>query len=212
MAADLWRGSRNGDRVRTNFLLIDLENVQPDKLHLVNGGQFKVKVFVGASQSKISVDLARAVQPLGSDAEYIQIDGSGRNALDFHIAYYIGRLAVEHPNAFFHILSKDTGFDPLIKHLKSQKILCQRSSSIEGIPLVRLANSKSIPDRVDAIIENLTRRKAARPRTRKTLASTIKALFQAQLTDDDLAEILNELKERGVIELTGEKVSYALPA
>jgi hypothetical protein len=53
--------------------------------------------FLGATQSKISVELARALQPFGPDVEYIQIDGNGLNALDFHIAYYVGRLAAEYP-------------------------------------------------------------------------------------------------------------------
>jgi hypothetical protein len=58
------------------------------------------------------------------------MDGNGTNALDFHIAYYIGRLAAKCPDAYFHIISKDTGFDPLIKHLKGQGISCQRSAAV----------------------------------------------------------------------------------
>ena len=72
---------------------------------------------------------------------------------DFHIAYYIGRLAAETPDAFFHVISKDTGFDPLIKHLKTQKILCQRSKSIAEIPLVKISNTKSDQEKVDAVME-----------------------------------------------------------
>lgn len=98
------------------------------------------------------------MQMFGPDAEYIQIDGNGSNALDFHIADYIGRLAAETPDAYFHVISKDTGFDPLIKHLKTQKILCQRSKSIAEIPLVKISNTKSDQEKVDAIIENLERR------------------------------------------------------
>ena len=83
--------------VRTNFVLVDLENVQPANIGLLYGGAFKIKVFLGAIQSKISVELACAFQPFGPDVEYIQMGGNGTNALDFHIAYYIGRLAAEYP-------------------------------------------------------------------------------------------------------------------
>jgi PIN domain len=65
--------------VRTNFLLIDLENVKPDNLGLVAGGQFKVKVFVGAHQKNVPFAMAQALQAFGPDAEYIQIDGHGRS-------------------------------------------------------------------------------------------------------------------------------------
>jgi len=197
--------------MRTNYLLIDLENVQPDNLAFVNGVPWKVKVFVGANQNKISTKMAIALQKLGSDAvEYITMEGNGPNALDFHIAYSIGRLAAQDPNAFFHIISKDTGFDPLIKYLRGQKVLCQRSGSVLDIPLVKLAGSKSVPERVDAIVANLIRRKASRPRKVKTLESTVRALFQGQLSDDELAKIVAELAKRGAVILEGDKVSYSL--
>lgn len=78
------------------------------------------------------VALLQDLQPLGSDVEYVQISGSGSNAVDFHIAFYIGKLAVSHPDARFTIVSKDTGFDPLIKHLVSLKIACKRAASMSG--------------------------------------------------------------------------------
>jgi hypothetical protein len=155
--------------------------------------------------------MARAIQTCGPDAEYIQIDGNGKNALDFHIAYYIGRLAGENPGANFYVISKDTGFDPLMKHLKARKILCQRSKSIADIPLAKILKSDSIPEKVDAVIDNLVRRKAAKPRTLKTLRSTIKALFVAQLSDEELDGLIEELTSRGAIKVSDGKVHYDLP-
>lgn len=197
--------------MKTNFVLIDFENVQPKNMGLLVGGPFKIKVFHGANQTKLSFDIARAVQPFGPDAEYIQIDGNGSNALDFHIAYYIGRLAIECPDSFFHIISKDTGFDPLIKHLKSHKIFCQRSTLIADIPLLKISNAKSPTEKVDAVIENLTKRKNAKPRTKKTLTSSIKALFVNDIADNELEELIAQLQKRGVVAFEGEKVSYNLP-
>src|SRR5687768_2351003 len=103
--------------MRPNIVLIDLESVQPASLAALEGEHFQLKVFVGATQSKVAFDMAAAIQRMGSRAEYIKISGVGHNALDFHIAYYIGRLVVEAPDTFFHVISKDTGFDPLIHHL-----------------------------------------------------------------------------------------------
>lgn len=113
---------------------------------LVSGDQFKVKVFVGANQKNVPLTMARTLRSFGPDAEYIQIDSHGENALDFHIAFYIGRLATESAGAFFHIISGDTGFDTLTRHLKTNKISCLRSTSIEAIPLVRVMNSRSLPE------------------------------------------------------------------
>jgi hypothetical protein len=75
--------------MKTNFVLVDFENVQPNNFSLLNGYSFKIKVFLGANQAKIPIDMARTLQLFGPDVEYIQIEGNGSNALDFHIAYYI---------------------------------------------------------------------------------------------------------------------------
>jgi hypothetical protein len=204
----------SGDRescVRTNFVLIDLENVQPENLGLLTGGQFKVKVFAGGQQKTVQIDMAQALQPFGADAEYVRIEGHGKNALDFHIAYYIGRLAVECPGAFFHIISRDAGFDPLIRHLKLKKVFCLRWASVDSIPLVRLLHSKSLSDRVAAVVDYLSRRNSGRPRSLKTLGSAIRTLFQGSLSDEDLEKILDSLMKRGVVADHGNKVVYTLP-
>jgi len=108
--------------------------VQIKNLAALTGDTCRIKIFVGKNQPKVPVELANAMQSFGPAAEYIQITGSGSNALDFHIAFYIGRLASEHPGATFVIISKDTGFDPLIKHLVELKIECKRLDGLPGAP------------------------------------------------------------------------------
>ncbi|MDE2614410.1 MAG: hypothetical protein KGL78_13280, partial [Burkholderiales bacterium] len=100
--------------MRTNYVLVDLENVQPDSLDALAQDHFKILLFVGANQTKLPFDLVASMQRLGPHAEYIKISGNGSNALDFHIAYTVGRIAAAEPTAYFHVVSKDTGFDPLI--------------------------------------------------------------------------------------------------
>ena len=196
--------------MKNYFVLVDFENVQPKDIGLLNGGPFKIRVFVGAHQAKIPVEIARALQAFGPNADYIQVDGSGRNALDFHIAYYIGRLAAENPDACIYLLSKDTGFDPLIKHLIAQNIVCTRFKSIADIHLGKAPYSESVSEKIDVIIDNLTRRKAAKPRTVKTLRSTIKALLGNQLMDEELDELIEQLTQRRAINVVDGKVHYEL--
>ena len=208
-ASDL-RGKASN--LKTNFVLVDFENVQPKNVGLLNGGPFKIKVFLGTNQGKIPLEMARALQAFGPDAEYIQIDGNGSNALDFHIAYYIGRLAAETPDSYFHVISKDSGFDPLIKHLKAQGILSHRSTSISDIPLVKRSNSYSLPEKLDVVIDNLAKRKAPKPTKLKTLRSTIKALFVNQIADEELDALIELLTQRGAIKVADGKVQYELPS
>lgn len=197
--------------MRANYVLIDLENLQPASLDGLNAEFFKVIIFVGANQTKVPFDLASTVQKLGERATYIKIASSGNNALDFHIAYYIGKFAQQDPTAHFHIISKDTGFDPLIQHLNSQKIRVTRSKDINEIRLSKTANTKTLQEKTAIVIKYLKQRGACKPRTVKTLSSTILSLFQKQLSDEELAQILRELQSAGAIMITDNKMSYGLP-
>jgi hypothetical protein len=197
--------------MRTNFVLIDFENVQPKDLGLLKGGPFKVKVFLGPNQAKIPVALASALQSLGGNAEYIVLDTAGNNALDFHIAYYIGVLSTEDPSAFFHVISRDTGFDPLIRHLKARKIFAQRSACIADMPCLKPALPAASDAQVELVVADLIRRKASKPRTQKTLLSTLHALFKKELSEQQLAHLFDALCRRGVVRMDGTKVTYALP-
>lgn len=197
--------------MRTNFVLVDFENVQPKDLGLLKDGHFKVKVFLGPSQSKIPVALATTLQSLGSNAEYVILETAGNNALDFHVAYYIGLLSTEDPTAYFHIISKDSGFDPLIKHLKGKKIFAQRSTCIADIPYFK-PNLPATPEaQIEIVVADLIRRKASKPRTQKTLLSTLHALFKKELSEEQLTQLFTSLCSRGVVRVDGTKMSYELP-
>jgi hypothetical protein len=69
------------------------------------------------------------------------ISGNGPNALDFHIAYYVGEISQKDPDAYFHIISKDTGFDPLIQHLRKRGIKIHRERDIGEIPVLKVSSS-----------------------------------------------------------------------
>jgi len=206
-------GARYFHRIlmRTNFVLVDFENVQPKDLGLLKDDLFKVKLFLGPNQSKIPVALASSLQSLGNNAEYIVLETAGNNALDFHIAYYIGLLSAEDPSAFFHIISKDSGFDPLIKHLKGRKVFAQRSTCIANIPYFKATLPATSEAQIEVVVADLIRRKTSKPRTQKTLLSTLHALFKKELSEQQLSQLFASLCSRGVVKVDGTKVSYELP-
>ena len=193
---------------RTNYILVDYENVQPRSWEALNGFPFKLYLFVGANQTKVPIDLARSLQTLGSAAEYILIDGSGKNALDFHIALYLGTLMEKDPEGYFHIISKDTGFDPLVKHLKKRHIRAGRVKDLLEIPILRISNNKSQEEKIQAVIKYLRARGAARPRKVKTLRNAIKTHFMKTIEESELDTLVTELSKKNVVQIDGEKVSY----
>ncbi len=195
--------------MRTNIVLIDFESVQPESVAALERAHFKIIVFVGAGQTKVPIQLASALQRMGANAEYVQISGNGRNALDFHICFYIGELAAKDPTAYFHVISKDGGFDPLIRHLKSRKIFCARSSSIDDIPLVRACDRKSPGERAQLFMEKLRQPKATKPRSVKSLSSAVAAYFHKQITDAEVEAVIAAMQESGFVSVAGGKVSYS---
>jgi hypothetical protein len=197
--------------MRTNYVLIDYENVQPKNLSLLAADHFVVKVFVGQSQTKIPIELASAMQALGPRGEYIVIAGNGKDALDFHIAYYIGRIASADDDAFFHIISKDTGFDPLIAHLKSKGVLSKRSASIDGIPVLRSLTEAPKDEQVDAVMSKLQGMAKNKPQKDKTLRAMISAWFGNKLEPKDLDRIVSGLVQRKLVAVVDGRVHYSLP-
>lgn len=213
--------------MRTNYVLIDYENVPVKSLSLLQDDYFRVHVFLGAKNTKLNRDLVLAMHAFGSRATYVELETSGQNALDFHLAFYLGQLAQVDPEGFFHIISKDTGFDPLIAHLKAKKMYAARSASIEDMPCFKpkvevtnsvstLPSTKQLSARgLDALfngaIDDLRRRKNAKPRTEITLRSTLRAKFPKNVSDSDIDSILLLLIKRKLVVLDGTKVTYALP-
>ena len=198
------------DQLPTNYVLIDFENVHLKNLEILQNHPFKIYVFVGANQTKIPFDLASTMQAFGENAKYIKICGNGKDSLDFHIAYYVGQLSSRDPNGYFHIVSKDTGFDPLIKHLRAKKIRILREKDLAGIPLLRISSATSSDEKIEAIVKNLAGRGQSRPRKIKTLANTINSLFTKKLDEKELMTLITKLEEQKHIAINQGNVTYRI--
>jgi hypothetical protein len=201
-------------------VLIDFENVQVKSLALLTGDHFRVYLFLGPNNKKIPSELVIEMHSFGGRARYVQLETSAKDALDIQIAFYAGELAAAEPEGFFHILSKDKGFDPLIQHLKGRKIYSARSESIEEMPCFALARAAAIRDEGQAasstpdnqglvalVVADLEKRKAARPRRVATLRSTVQARLGKQ-NEPAMEGVMAELVRLGYVSTDGEKVSY----
>lgn len=217
--------------MRTNHVLIDFENVHVRSLELLKGEHFRVMVFLGPKNTKLPVDLVLAMQAFGTRGEYVMLESPGANALDFHVAFHLGRLAAEDPGGFFHIISKDTGFDPLIQHLKARKVFSARSPSIEEMPCFRAASpaapvalaAEATPiehrvadtGRFDELcamaIAQLVAMKRARPAKLSTLHGTIQAKLGKGVSGSTVDMVCSELVKRGVVKAAGQRLTYAIP-
>jgi hypothetical protein len=168
-----WGGS--SDPVNAKLLLVDFENVQQVDLSRLDD-DFHVIVFVGASQKSVPFELVKSLQKLGDRVAWQKVEGNGSNALDFFIACHLGRLLERSPQAQCIVLSKDKGFDPLLRHLSESGLKCRRIGSLWELD--PKAASTEDPDYA-RVVEILGKSgKKARPRKRKTLSAHIASIFQ----------------------------------
>lgn len=173
---------------RMEVLFIDLENITTDTLSGWNI-EWPIYLFHGITKEKMKIGLAQSLQPRGKKVSWIRMDGDGKNALDFHITFNLGQLSLQHPGAAFKILSKDKGFDPLVKHLKQMSIDCER---IEKVP-AKPAPKKTAPKQpASAKIRD-------RPTLLKGFADHIEGMAE---------EMIEFLRGQNRIQLEGEKIRY----
>ncbi len=194
--------------MRINFVLVDYENVSSLDLSNLDREDVRVIVFLGPNQVKLPAALVLQMQALGSRGEYVPVSAAGPNALDFHIAFTMGeRSGREHP-VFFHIISKDAGFDPLLTYMKGKKILAARYCSVSDLPWLKPGAPKTTKERVEAFAAKVNSPNGTKPRTEKTLSNAIRALFQPLITDEEVAAVRAALVAKKVLQITDGKVSY----
>ena len=168
-----------------HVLFIDLENIQKLELSRVPSNA-RVMVFYGITQKKLPEELVVQAQPLGERLSWIKIAGQGPNALDFHIAFYLGRELTDRPKSDCSILSRDTGFDPLVRHLGTLGFACRRVAALKD----------AFPPQEEAAVEpfnrllGLLRKEKTHPLKLKGLQGKVKSWFPK----------LGELERRALVQ------------
>ena len=114
------------------LLLVDLENVHKIDLSLLDESDRAI-IYVGAKQNPPKAAAKAATAHRFRRVEFQRIEGSGKNALDFHIACQLGRTLETARDTECIVLSKDTGFDPLLAHLNKVGLPCRRIGSMDEL-------------------------------------------------------------------------------
>ena len=168
-------------------LLVDYENVGRVDLRAIPA-DVRVAFFFGASQRTVPTAFFKSALQLGERFVPVDIEGRGKNALDFHIAFYLGEYLTTAPQTRCVILSNDKGFDPLIQHLRGRKFSVQRVSTLEeGFPSTapsRTAAGRKGSVTLQAAVEWLSAmQKNRRPRRRKGLVAYLHSHFGQKIPE-----------------------------
>lgn len=187
------------------LLLVDFENVQQVDLSRLDDST-NVIIFVGATQKAIPLELVTSAQKLGPRIDWQKIEGSGSNALDFHIACHLGRVLEKSPQVHCIVLSKDKGFDPLLRYLNKIGLKCKRINSLLEL------NPKAVPvddPNYTRVVEVLGKSdKKNRPRKLKTLSQYISSIFQKNIAQGDIDRIVDMLFANKMISESNNALSY----
>lgn len=196
------------------WAFIDYENISTlDGLELVKFS--KVYIFIGAKQNKISLGSEKI--ELLSEFHLLKLKATSPDNLDFHISYYLGRFdALADNNIKFIIVSNDTGFDPLIKHIKDNGRECERKKLVvttSVAPLVKQKkNNPAPPDKLQIkLVERLVATKnEKRPKTDISLKNFVKSHLGLQNDNVGVQREFSKLVKSSLISVEGKNVKYKL--
>lgn len=168
-------------------VLVDFENVQPTMADLIAlAPELKdVWVFHGPTLAK------RAGKVKGGDARVTLVphSGKGKNALDFHLTFYLGYLAAKRAEPRLLVVSNDQGYDSMLDHAKSLGLEASRVSfkvkekpAAKKLAAVKKAVSVEKPSAAPVPAKKAPAKKGAAktpvsvaPATKKTVAKKVAA-------------------------------------
>lgn len=124
-------------------ILIDYENIQPKSFSDIDTSECHIWLFLGVHQQKsLPLELVETLLQFNSqNVHLIKMQNSGKNALDFYLAFYLGKISEIDRNADVCILARDSGYDVLVEHL---------NSVYDGMDIIRSANTEQLTVADDA--------------------------------------------------------------
>jgi hypothetical protein len=156
----------------------------------------RVPFFLNAAQKSVPKEFLTGAAKLGGRFEAIEVEGHGKNAVDFHIAFYLGERLSCSPKTRCVILSKDKGFDPLIEHLTGRGFAARRVASLSEAfpkPSAPSPTARPTPDWEAALQWLAKMPKANRPRKRKGLVAHLHTHFGKKLPETEIEQIVDSL-------------------
>ena len=118
-------------------ILIDYENIQPRNFDSAAMDECHLWLFLGVNQQKsLPLELVETLLRFDNkNVHIIKMQHAGKNALDFYLSFYLGKISEIDSQADVCILARDSGYDVLIEHL---------NTVYNGLNIVRLADTNQL--------------------------------------------------------------------
>ena len=116
--------------------LIDYENVNEAGLDGIADLYQNDTLLIFYNETlKLSIDVHKMLESSNCKKDYIRINKSGKNYLDFQLSTYLGYLISQDKNAQFRIISKDQGFDAVVSFWRERDVIIGRSINLTKKPV-----------------------------------------------------------------------------
>jgi len=215
-----------------NHVFVDFENVHEIDPALIGAKATAFTLLIGPENKKLDLDVVEQLLAHAGAVQFIRLATKGRNAVDFALAYYLGQAVLADPAGYFHLISKDKGYDPLLEHLKGKHVRVRRHEDFESLSAtlqpnpahqppapatttpapIHRAEPPSLSDGARLLLEIL-RSFTTRPRTRKTLTRHVITILGNKITEEQAGHLIKELCAAGKIAINAQdKVEYRFPA
>ena len=150
--------------VSGTHVLLDYENVQPTEAELralvPDAGQ--VWVFHGPHQRQVEERFAS----FGADVTVVPISKTGKNALDFHLSFYMGYIASRNQASAMVVVANDKGYEPMLEHARSMGFAARQVGHGQAKPASVKAVSAAKPAAKKAPAKKAAAKKAAAKKAR----------------------------------------------
>jgi hypothetical protein len=214
----------------TNHVFVDVENVKVIDPAVIGSKNLRLHLFLGPHQRKLDVEVVEKLLEHSQTVQMIRSPKSGKNALDFVLAYHLGQAVQGDPKGYFHIVSKDAGFDALVELLKSRHVKVRRHDdwtalhfqSVAKTPMNDVApavSSTPAPNATGAklfqnaakLLENLRKSEKNRPKKQKTLITHARNFSGKDKPESEAEKVVGELQKAGHLAIDEKgTVSYKL--
>ncbi len=191
---------------RTNYIFVDYENVQENELDRIANRPVKVWLVLGEQHKSLPLKLVKLIQKFPEQIVLIETALNGKNALDFVLACELGAMAQKDATGYFHVLSRDKGFDALIKHLKAKGIHAARHMAFSEITVLM-----NFEERVNFLKKRFKTKRSGLPKKQKNLEADIQSLFAKMLSSEEVSEMVNKLiADRVILISETGNVTYSI--
>lgn len=111
-------------------VLLDYENVQPseEELRALVPDASQVWVFHGPHQREVDKHFAG----FGDAVTPVPISKTGKNALDFHLSFYMGYIASRNPSAALVVVANDKGYEPMLEHARAMGFAARQLGHVKA--------------------------------------------------------------------------------